>query len=148
MKSLACAPTTLSNKQGKALAAVPAPARATGNGLATTLSHQKHNTATRKKLLISDLLREGSENGLTLAELVQLTGEDERSIRRRIQTERKAGKLILSDCKSGYFLPTSTLDIQRFISSMSRRSREIAAISHAAEDVLLKMTGQERMVGW
>ena len=147
MKSLACAPTTLSNKQGKALAAVPAPARATGNGLATTLSHQKHNTATRKKLLISDLLREGSENGLTLAELVQLTGEDERSIRRRIQTERKAGKLILSDCKSGYFLPTSTLDIQRFINSMSRRSREIAAISRAAEDALLKMTGQETLRG-
>ena len=101
-----------------------------------------------KKYLVSDLLHEGSENGVTLTELVQLTGEDERSIRRRIQAERKGGKLILSDCKSGYFLPTSTLDIQRFISSMSRRSREIAAISHAAEDVLLKMTGQERMVGW
>ena len=101
-----------------------------------------------KHYLVSDLLHEGRENGMTLAELVQLTGEDERSIRRRIQTERKAGKLILSDCKSGYFLPTSTLDVQRFISSMSRRSREIAAISHAAEDALLKMTGQERMVGW
>ena len=101
-----------------------------------------------KKYLISDLLHEGAENGTTIMELVQLTGEDERSIRRRIQTERKAGKLILADCKNGYFLPTSTLDIQRFISSMSRRSREIAAISHAAEDVLLKMTGQERMVGW
>ena len=103
---------------------------------------------TQKKFLISDLLHEGAENGTTLTELVQLTGEDERSIRRRIQTERKAGKLILSDCKSGYFLPTSTLDIQRFIRSMSRRSREIAAISHAAEDALLKMTGQETLRGW
>lgn len=102
----------------------------------------------QKKFLISDLLHEGAENGTTLAELVQLTGEDERSIRRRIQAERKAGKLILADCKNGYFLPTSTLDIQRFISSMSRRSREIAAISHAAEDVLLKMTGQETLRGW
>lgn len=101
-----------------------------------------------RQYLVSDLLHEGAENGMTLTELVQLTREDERSIRRRIQAERKDGKLILSDCKSGYFLPTSTLDIQRFISSMSRRSREIAAISHAAEDVLLKMTGQERMVGW
>lgn len=101
-----------------------------------------------RQYLVSDLLHEGSENGVTLTELVQLTGEDERSIRRRIQLERKAGKLILSDCKSGYFLPTSTLDIQRFIRSMSRKSREIAAISHAAEDALLKMTGQERMAGW
>ena len=103
---------------------------------------------TQKKFLISDLLHEGAENGTTLAELIQLTGEDERSIRRRIQAERKAGKLILSDCKSGYFLSTSTLDIQRFISSMSRRSREIAVISHAAEDALLKMTGQETLRGW
>lgn len=119
-----------------------------------TMSNEKERapvssrTLTQKKFLISDLLHEGAENGTTLAELVQLTGEDERSIRRRIQTERKAGKLILSDCKSGYFLPTSTLDIQRFIRSMSRRSREIAAISHAAEDALLKMTGQETLRGW
>ena len=105
-------------------------------------------TLTQKKILIFDLLHEGSENGMTLTELVQLTGEDERTIRRRIQAERKAGKLILADCKNGYFLPTSTLDIQRFISSMSRRSREIAVISHAAEDALLKMTGQETLRGW
>ena len=137
-----------SNEKGNAPAGAGTPTRAMGNGLATTYSHQNYNTATRKKLLISDLLHEGSENGLTLTELVQLTGEDERSIRRRIQAERKAGKLILSDCKSGYFLPTSTLDIQRFIRSMSRRSREIAAISHAAEDALLKMTGQETLRGW
>ena len=101
-----------------------------------------------RQYLVSDLLHEGAENGTTIMELVQLTGEDERSIRRRIQAERKAGKLILSDCKSGYFLPTSTLDIQRFINSMSRRSREIAAISRAAEDALLKMTGQETLRGW
>ena len=101
-----------------------------------------------RQYLVSDLLHEGAENGTTLTELVQLTGDDERSIRRRIQAERKAGMLILSDCKSGYFLPTSTLDIQRFINSMSRRSREIAAISRAAEDALLKMTGQETLRGW
>lgn len=148
MKSLACAPTTLSNKQGKALAAVPAPARATGNGLATTLSHQKHNTATQKKLLISDLLHERAENGTTLTELVQLTGDDERTIRRRIQVERKAGKLILADNKSGYFLPASEYEVRRFIRSMSNRAREIAAVACVAEDTLARMTGQERMVGW
>ena len=101
-----------------------------------------------RQYLVSDLLHEGAENGTTIMELVQLTGEDERAIRRRIQTERKAGKLILSDCESGYFLPPRTLDIQRIINSMSRRSREIAAISRAAEDALLKMTGQETLRGW
>ena len=47
-----------------------------------------------RQYLVSDLLHEGAENGTTLTELVQLTGEDERSIRRRIQMERKSGKLI------------------------------------------------------
>ena len=138
----------LSKPREKAPAGAGTPTRAEGKGLATTFPYQDHSTVTREKLLISDMLHEGAENGLTLTELVQLTGEDERSIRRRIQAERKAGKLILADCKNGYFLPTSTLDIQRFIRSMSRRSREIAAISHAAEDALLKMTGQETLRGW
>lgn len=137
-----------SSEKGNAPAGAGTPTRATGNGLATTFPNQDYNTATQKKLLISNLLHEGAENGVTLAELVRLTGEDERSIRRRIQTERKAGKLIMSDCKSGYFLPTSSLDIQRFIHSMTRRSREIADVSRAAEDALLKMTGQETLRGW
>ena len=66
------------DKKENALAGVGTPTRATGSGLATTLSHQKNTTATQKKLLISDLLHGGSENGVTLTELVQLTGEDER----------------------------------------------------------------------
>lgn len=101
-----------------------------------------------KKYLISDLLHEGAENGITLTELVQLTGEDERSIRRRIQTERKAGKLILTDNKSGYFLPASEYEVRRFICSMSSRAREIKAVACVAEDALLKMTGQETLRGW
>lgn len=101
-----------------------------------------------KHYLVSDLLHEGAENGVTLTELVQLTGEDERSIRRRIQTERKAGKLILADNKSGYFLPASEHEVRRFIRSMSSRAREITTVACVAEDVLARMTGQERMAGW
>ena len=101
-----------------------------------------------KEYMVADLLQTGSENGTTLTELVQLTGEDERSIRRRIQRERKSGKLILSDNQSGYFLPATEDEVKRFIRSMSRRAREIRNVACVAEDALLKMTGQERMVGW
>ena len=94
------------------------------------------------------MLHEGAENGLTLTELVQLTGEDERSIRRRIQLERKAGKLILSDNQSGYFLPATEDEVKRFIRSMSRRAREISAVAVVAEDALARMTGQESLGGW
>ena len=97
---------------------------------------------------MTDFLHEGAENGLTLTELVQLTGEDERSIRRRIQRERKAGKLILSDNQSGYFLPATEDEVKRFIRSMSRRAREISAVAVVAEDALARMTGQESLGGW
>ena len=97
---------------------------------------------------ITSLLMTGAENGLTVQDLVKLTGQDERSIRRQIQVERKAGQLILSDCKSGYFLPASEYEVRRFIRSMSQRAREIAAVSRVAEDVLAGMGGQEKLGGW
>ena len=97
---------------------------------------------------IASLLMTGCENGLHLSELVQITGWTEREVRRQIQFERKAGHLILSDCEHGYFLPGEISEVRRFIRSMSRRSREIATISRAAEDTLAKLIGQERVRGW
>ena len=102
----------------------------------------------RKTLQVFGLLHVGAENALTLRELVQLTGEDERSIRRRIQAERKAGKLILSDNQNGYFLPENPADVQRFARSMSRRAAEIAHIARAAEAALADMAGQTVVEGW
>lgn len=132
----------------KAPAGAGTPTRAMGKGLVTSFPNQEYTIAPEKKLRISDLLQPGSENGLTLSELVRLMGEDERSIRRRIQAERKAGKLILSDNKSGYFLPASEHEVRRFIRSMSNRSREIAEVSRAAEDALFRITGQRQIEGW
>ena len=73
-----------------------------------------------RQYLVSDLLHEGAENGTTLAELVQLTGEDERSIRRRIQAERKAGKLIWPTAKMGIFCRQARL----IFSALSVRCRD------------------------
>mgnify|MGYP001720929641 FL=1 len=119
------------------------------NALQGNASHIQFNTATvGGQGSIASLLMTGCANGLHLSELVQITGWPEREVRRQIQSERKAGHLILSDCEHGYFLPGEISEVRRFIRSMSRRSREIAAISHAAEDALLKMTGQETLRGW
>ena len=101
-----------------------------------------------RTVLVFDLLRPGAENGIKLPELVKLTGQDERIVRRRIQAERKAGKLILSDCLHGYFLPERPEDVQRFARSMSRRAAEVASIARSAEAALADMTGQEHMEGW
>ena len=132
----------------KAPVGVPAPAGAAGNGLPTMYPTKDFTTSTGKVLHISDLLNPGAENGIKLPELAALTNQDEREVRRRIQAERKAGKLILSDCLHGYFLPASEQEARRFIRSMSGRASEIAAISRAAEAALADMAGQEHMEGW
>lgn len=135
-------------EEEKAPAGAGTSTRARNEDFAVNHSVSHFITDDGKTLQIFELLHVGAENALTLRELVQLTGEDERSIRRRIQAERKAGKLILSDCLHGYFLPASEQDARRFIRSMSGRAAEIAAVSRAAEAALADMSGQERIKGW
>lgn len=132
----------------KAPAGAGTPTRAAGDGLPTMYPTKNFTTSTGKVLHISDLLHPGAENGIKLPELVKLTGQEERIVRRRIQAERKAGKLILSDCLHGYFLPECPEDVQRFARSMSRRAAEIAGIARAAEAALADMAGQEQIAGW
>nr|DAI77083.1 MAG TPA: biotin protein ligase [Caudoviricetes sp.] len=132
----------------KAPAGAGTPTRARNEDFAVNHSVSHFITYDGKTLQIFELLHVGAENALTLRELVQLTGEDERSIRRRIQAERKAGKLILSDNQNGYFLPENPADVQRFARSMSRRAAEIAGIARAAEGALADMAGQTVVEGW
>ena len=105
-------------------------------------------TSAGKSLHIFELLQTGAENGVTLRELVAMTGMNERLVRLKIQQERKAGKLILSNNKDGYFLPERPEDVQRFARSMSRRAAEIAGVARAAETALADMSGQECLEGW
>lgn len=132
----------------KAPAGAGTPTRAAGDGLPTMYPTKNFTTSEGKTLHISALLHPGAENGIKLPELVKLTGQEERIVRRRIQAERKAGKLILSDCLHGYFLPENSSDVQRFARSMSRRAAEIASIARAAEAALADMAGQQHMEGW
>ena len=97
------------------------------------------------RVRIADLLHKGRDNGLTITDLVRLTGLDERIIRRRIHKERTDGFLIVSDNIHGYFLAENVDEVRRFIRSMSRRAREIIAVCWAAEDGLAKMEGQETL---
>lgn len=124
------------------------PARAAGNGLETLYPMNDYSTISRKALSISDLLHTGAENGTTLRELVAATGLNERVVRLKIQQERKAGKLILSNNRDGYFLPERPEDVQRFARSMSRRAAEISTIARAAEAALADITGQAQIAGW
>ena len=82
---------------------------------------------------ISRLLMEGSENGLHLQDLVRLTGEDQRTVRKMIHQERRRGIPILSNSKDGYYLPGNEYEKAECVRQMRGRAREILAAARAIE---------------
>lgn len=92
---------------------------------------------------IFDLLLIGSDNATPRAELLRITGLDDRTFRRRVQLERLAGLPILTDCATGgYFRPASPTDSLRFARSMRRRAFETLAVAEAVELAAVRETGQ------
>lgn len=82
---------------------------------------------------IGSLLMTGSENGLHLQDLVRLTGEDQRTVRRMIHEERRRGIPILSNSKDGYYLPGNEYEKAECVRQMRGRAREILAAARAIE---------------
>ena len=80
------------------------------------------------------MLLAGSENGLHLQDLVRLTGEDQRTVRKMIHEERRRGVPILSDNISGYFLPSSQQEREACVQSLRHRAKEILAAAEAIEN--------------
>lgn len=101
---------------------------ASGNPYGNYTSEQSGGQGT-----ISRLLMEGSENGLHLQDIVRLTGEDQRTVRRMIHEERRQGVPILSDNASGYFLPGSQQERDACVRSLRHRAKEILAAARAIE---------------
>ena len=89
-------------------------------------SHNQHTTAAGGgQGVVSSLLLEGRSNALHLADLVRLTGWPERDVRKAIQRERQRGSPILSDNKSGYFLPGNEQERALCVRSLRHRAHEI-----------------------
>lgn len=89
--------------------------------------------AGRQSGFIASLLSCGAENAIPRRHLRQLTGLSDRDLRRRIQRERMSGIPILADNLSGYYLPADKTELDRFVSSMRGRAREIQAVAAAIE---------------
>lgn len=82
---------------------------------------------------IASLLGRGSGAALSRRELEKLTGLDGRTVRRIIETERRSGIPVLSDCREGYYLPADELERAAFVASMRRRAEEILRTAAAVE---------------
>ena len=101
---------------------------ASGNPYGNYTSEQSGGQGT-----ISRLLMEGSENGLHLQDLVRLTGEDQRTVRKMIHEERRQGIPILSNSKDGYYLPGNEYERAECVRQMRGRAKEILAAARAIE---------------
>ena len=82
---------------------------------------------------VSDLLGRGQENAVSRRHLEQLTGLDGRTVRRRIEQERRSGTQICADNLTGYFLPATEHEKAACVRSMSHRAQEIMKTARAIE---------------
>ena len=89
--------------------------------------------AGRQPGFIAGLLPYGAENGLTLKDLERITGCSGRTIRKAIECERRAGALIISDNRNGYYLTDDPGEAQRFARSMRHRAAQIRQTATAVE---------------
>ena len=90
------------------------------------------NTAQGQEV-ISSFLGHGQDAAVSLQQLVNMTGWDDRTIRHMIERERRAGVTIVSDNQHGYWLADDPAEIQQFARSMRRRAHEILTTASAVE---------------
>lgn len=67
----------------------------------------------------------GQENAIPRRELERMTGLNGRKVRLLIESERRSGTPILSDCSNGYYLPGNQLERDACVRSLRHRARQI-----------------------
>lgn len=97
--------------------------------------------------LINDLLPYGERNAVSRLALAELTGLDERLVRKRINALRLSGVPIISG-NAGFWLSDNPQELASFARSMNHRAREIARVADAIERTADRLRGQERIEGW
>lgn len=70
----------------------------------TSTTNDTTPTPTGQAVKIADLLGHGQSAAVPLRHLKELAGLPGREVRRMIEAERRAGALIISDNRHGYFL--------------------------------------------
>lgn len=105
----------------------------------TSMTHDTTTSPPGQAVKIADLLGHGQNAAVPLRHLKELAGLPGREVRRMIEAERRAGALIISDNRHGYFLADTQEEVNQFVKSMLRRSGEIARTA--------RMVGQAAEIG-
>lgn len=72
---------------------------------------------------ILSLIGTGRDEGIHVREISRAADLDERSVRKAIETIRRAGVVIVTDCLSGYWYPDTLEELRLYIRQEERRGK-------------------------
>lgn len=116
---------------GAAIASEGTTEKAAGNTSIPVCNSTKK--ASPGQLSIAEFLGHSREAARTGRELCAALDVDSRTLRQRIEAERRAGALIVADNASGYWVTTDPAEAQAFARSMRHRAHEIIQTARAIE---------------
>ena len=121
------------------------------DGKATSNFHEDFTPlATEKQSPIFDILPIGRERAISSEALAAVTGcKSVRELQKRIERERLAGAVILSDTHSGgYYRSDDPAELRRFVRTLNARARNTLRAAESAQMALNTIEGQESIGGW
>lgn len=120
------------------------------NGNAGSNFHEDFTPlATEKQSPIFDILPIGRERAISSEALAAVTGcKSVRELQKRIERERLAGAVILSDTHSGgYYRSNDPAELRRFVRTLNARAKNTLRAAESAQLALNEVTGQESIMG-
>lgn len=107
-------------------------------------------SATEKQSPIFDILPIGRERAISSEALAAVTGcKSVRELQKRIERERLAGAVILSDTHGGgYYRSNDPAELRRFVRTLNARARNTLRAAESAQIALNTIEGQESIGGW
>lgn len=112
-------------------------------------SKNKHNRTHADQngnsdFVIAGLLPVGKDNAISTKELVRITGcSSSRDLQQRISEERRAGAIICSATKGGYFIPANREEMQGFYMVLKNRARNTLGVLKSVRRALKLPEGQQ-----
>ncbi len=95
------------------------------NMAAAPTTNSIRSSGKRQALRIADFLEAGEGNARSMKYLKDILHRNSRTIRARIEAERRRGIPILSNNQTGYYWAADLSEIERFTRSMRHRANEI-----------------------
>ncbi len=120
----------------------------TGNSFGEQYSHKQFNDIlSSSQGMVVSLIGTGPDAAVSRRQLAEMSGLDERVVRKLIHQARLQGVPIISG-NIGYYRAENTNDLRRFSRSMARRANMIRAVAIVMEQTAAEADGQASLDDW